>query len=79
MLAFCEITSEVRGILLGSIVIIFVGIIDDIVQLKARYKLMGQIFAAVIPIIYGVRIDILTNFNFFSENQYLSLVTLPYP
>jgi UDP-GlcNAc:undecaprenyl-phosphate GlcNAc-1-phosphate transferase len=73
MLAFCEITSEVRGILLGSIVIIFVGIIDDIVQLKARYKLMGQIFAAVIPIIYGVRIDILTNFNFFSENQYLSL------
>lgn len=79
MLAFCEITSEIRGILLGSIVIIFVGIIDDIVQLKARYKLFGQVFAAIIPVIYGVRIDILTNLNFFSNDPYsLGFLAIPF-
>ncbi len=61
MLAFCDITREIRGILLGCIIIVMLGVVDDIVQLKARYKLAGQIIAAILPIFYGVRIDMFSN------------------
>ena len=61
MLAFCDITTELRGIMLGCIVIVVLGVIDDIVQLKAKIKLIGQVIAAIIPLFYGVRIEMFSN------------------
>ncbi len=79
VLLFVDIDYEMRGILLGSVVIVFVGVIDDIVQLPAVIKLIGQILAAFIPVLHGVRMDIITNFNVFSDKPYISLGILSIP
>ncbi|MDQ0254505.1 UDP-GlcNAc:undecaprenyl-phosphate GlcNAc-1-phosphate transferase [Evansella vedderi] len=41
------------SILIGSFVIVLVGVLDDIYNLSAKMKLAGQITAALIVIIYG--------------------------
>jgi UDP-GlcNAc:undecaprenyl-phosphate GlcNAc-1-phosphate transferase len=46
-----------RYILLGSLVIVITGIIDDIYTLSPIYKLIGQIIAAVIPLSAGITIS----------------------
>lgn len=44
-------------ILLGSFVIILTGIVDDIIELSAKWKLAGQILAAGIVIAGGVQVE----------------------
>ena len=44
-LLFADITQEVRGILIGSIIIVITGVIDDIVSLRAWTKFLIQILA----------------------------------
>ena len=56
-----ELTTDVIGILLGGCVIAAVGIADDMFQLAARVKLAGQIAAALVPVLFGVRIEWLNN------------------
>ena len=41
------------GILLGSVIIILTGILDDIYELSARVKLVSQIIAALIVVLVG--------------------------
>lgn len=50
---FGPATSQMLSIIIASIVIILFGIIDDINPLKARYKLIGQVIAAIIVVLYG--------------------------
>lgn len=64
---------ELQGILLGAVVIVVLGVIDDSVSLPAIVKLFVQIVAALIVVLHGVRIDVLSNVNVFSNNAYLSL------
>lgn len=45
------------SILLGSLIIVITGIIDDIYTLPPVYKLVGQMAAAVIPISSGITIS----------------------
>jgi UDP-GlcNAc:undecaprenyl-phosphate GlcNAc-1-phosphate transferase len=47
--------GETRSILLGAAAIAVVGVIDDVRGLPALPKLLGQIAAATIPVIGGVR------------------------
>jgi UDP-GlcNAc:undecaprenyl-phosphate GlcNAc-1-phosphate transferase len=56
-----ELTTDVIGILLGGAVIAVVGMTDDMIQLTAKVKLAGQIVAALIPVLFGVRIEWLNN------------------
>jgi UDP-GlcNAc:undecaprenyl-phosphate GlcNAc-1-phosphate transferase len=49
-----------RGILGGAVVITIVGAIDDIFDLPAWAKLIGQIVAAIIPVAAGVTIETVT-------------------
>ena len=56
-----ELTREVRGILLGSVVIVIMGILDDRYNLKPLIKLAVQIFAAVIAILHGVVWDYISS------------------
>ena len=44
------------GFLIGGVVIFAMGLIDDIFNLKARYKFLFQLFAAIIVYIFGVRL-----------------------
>jgi UDP-GlcNAc:undecaprenyl-phosphate GlcNAc-1-phosphate transferase len=57
-LLFIETTSRTHdrfvGILLGAILITLVGAVDDRFDLHPAVKLLGQIAAAVIPVVYGV-------------------------
>ncbi|HIU64607.1 MAG TPA: undecaprenyl/decaprenyl-phosphate alpha-N-acetylglucosaminyl 1-phosphate transferase [Candidatus Avacidaminococcus intestinavium] len=55
------ITNDVLGILLGSLAIVVVGILDDKYQLPAKVKLLGQIGAACILVLFDIRIEWLNN------------------
>ncbi len=68
-----QIDVQARGILLGSVIIIALGVIDDIMPLNALLKFGVQILAALIPVLAGVRIEFLSNPNIFSDAMYFSL------
>jgi UDP-GlcNAc:undecaprenyl-phosphate GlcNAc-1-phosphate transferase len=50
-----------KGVILGGTVILIVGLIDDVKELPAMWKLMAQILAAGILMLYGVRLSFLPN------------------
>jgi UDP-GlcNAc:undecaprenyl-phosphate GlcNAc-1-phosphate transferase len=52
--------SQSRWILIGAVAIAAVGVLDDIYDLPALPKLVGQIGAALIPVLAGVRVENLT-------------------
>lgn len=56
-----RMSSEMVGILLGATLLVLVGIADDVYQLEAKVKLLGQIIAAFIPVMFGVKIAWITN------------------
>ncbi len=49
ILLFVEITAEMRSILLGAVIIVVLGVVDDIMALPALLKFVVQIVAALIP------------------------------
>ncbi|WP_182199835.1 glycosyltransferase family 4 protein [Paraliobacillus salinarum] len=52
--------SEVWPILAGGLIIAIVGFLDDMIQLSAKLKLLGQILAAAITVIGGLQIEFIT-------------------
>ena len=50
---FGEINTQMISILIGGFILILTGIFDDIKPIKARYKLIAQIAAALLVVIYG--------------------------
>ncbi|HBR07613.1 MAG TPA: undecaprenyl-phosphate alpha-N-acetylglucosaminyl 1-phosphate transferase [Clostridiales bacterium] len=76
---FADITRQIRGILLGSVVIVACGAIDDVTPLKAWIKLIIQIFAAVIAVLHGVVIMVLRSPATFGDDQALILGVLSIP
>jgi len=52
--------GESRAILIGGLTIAAVGVLDDIYDLPALPKLVGQVAAALIPVLAGVRVENLT-------------------
>ena len=59
---------------IGAGIIAAMGVVDDIKALDAKPKFLIQILAACIVVIGGnLKIDVLTNPNFLSENPYWSL------
>jgi len=55
------IERPLKGVIIASLVILVVGIWDDIKKLKALPQFLTQIIAAFIIILAGVRIDYITN------------------
>jgi UDP-GlcNAc:undecaprenyl-phosphate/decaprenyl-phosphate GlcNAc-1-phosphate transferase len=49
------------GILIGGGMILVLGIIDDVLHLGPRIKLVGQIMVALLVCLFGVSIDFVTN------------------
>jgi UDP-GlcNAc:undecaprenyl-phosphate GlcNAc-1-phosphate transferase len=49
--------SESQAILIGAVGIAFVGLLDDVFDLPAALKLLGQTAAVVIPVSAGVTVD----------------------
>lgn len=50
---FGEPNTTMNAVLIGSIVIILTGLVDDVKPLRPRYKLIGQVVAALIIVFYG--------------------------
>jgi UDP-GlcNAc:undecaprenyl-phosphate GlcNAc-1-phosphate transferase len=69
-LAFLDLSSETRGVLLGAAVATVVGAIDDFRGLTPPVKLAGQICASAIPVAFGVWVD---HFTF----PFLGVVDVP--
>jgi UDP-GlcNAc:undecaprenyl-phosphate GlcNAc-1-phosphate transferase len=55
-----DVAHQTRAIALGALVISLVGTADDIWDLPAPVKFLGQIGAAVIPVLAGVRVETFT-------------------
>ena len=79
VLIFLPLTPELRGMLLGSVVIVILGILDDIFALPALPKFFVQIGAALIAVLAGNRIDFLSNPNIFSQDLFWELGLLAVP
>ncbi|MCI9170586.1 MAG: undecaprenyl/decaprenyl-phosphate alpha-N-acetylglucosaminyl 1-phosphate transferase [Lawsonibacter sp.] len=79
VLIFQPLTAELRGMLLGAVVIVILGILDDIFVLPALPKFFVQIGAALIAVLHGNRIDFLSNPNVFSKNPFWELGWLAIP
>lgn len=73
------IDTGLRGLLIGSFIIVGIGVIDDIWQIKARYKLIFQIIAATVVALHGVKIQIFTNPNIWSPVEYINLGVFSIP
>lgn len=65
----------IQGILLGGTFIVFVGILDDIYDLPAKIKLVGQIIASIILVAFGLKVEWLT--NPFGGMIYLGKLSIP--
>ncbi len=76
---FVDINRQVQGILLGAVIVVIVGVIDDIMPLRAIIKFGVQILAALIAVYHGVVIEIFSNPNVFSADEYLVLGALAIP
>lgn len=79
VLVFVPLDAEKQGMLLGSVIIVVLGVLDDKYALPAKPKFLVQIVAALIAVMAGNRIEVLSNPNIFSSNQWWELGWLSYP
>ena len=79
VLLFADITRQVQGILIGAVIIVATGAVDDVVSLRYYVKLAAQLLAAAVAVAHGVVIEILMNPNIFSPNESLLLGVLGIP
>lgn len=78
-LIFVPMERQWRGMLLGAVVIVVLGIFDDIYALRAKFKLVIQIAAALAAVLSGNLITYVLNPNIFSSEPYWALGWLAYP
>ena len=78
VLFFVPLGTEFRSILIGALILVVLGIIDDIMALKPKTKFAGQIIAALIPALSGVSIHGIV--NPFVPGQYstLGIFSIPF-
>ncbi|MDR2356472.1 MAG: undecaprenyl/decaprenyl-phosphate alpha-N-acetylglucosaminyl 1-phosphate transferase [Oscillospiraceae bacterium] len=70
---FADVTRRIQGVLLGSVIVVVIGAIDDILDLKPWVKFLAQTFAALVAVYHGVVIDVLSNPIVVSSVDYINL------
>jgi len=70
---------QLQGILMGAVVIVVLGVVDDTTPLPAMFKFVVQIVAALIPVFHGVVIQAISNPNLLSSSAYWILGKLSIP
>ncbi|KNZ70073.1 glycosyl transferase family protein [Thermincola ferriacetica] len=61
MLVTQEISKITLGLVIGSALIVALGIMDDIFDISPRLKLLGQIVAALVLVLFGIEVTFVTN------------------
>ena len=79
VLLFLDLDTQLRGMLLGAIIIVVLGIFDDIYSLPAMFKFVVQIVAALVAVLSGNVIEAVSNPNVFSSDLYWELGWLSIP
>ena len=72
-LVFVPMSQSLKGMLLGGVIIVILGMLDDVYALPALPKLIVQIGAALVAVLHGNVIQVLSNPNVFSSNPYWTL------
>ena len=70
ILIFVPIDHQLQGILLGAVIIVVLGVVDDISPLRASFKFLVQIAAALVAVYHGVVVNVLSNPNVLSTDPY---------
>lgn len=79
-LALNKLTVQNVTILIGSAIIVVLGIFDDRNALGPKFKFCIQLIAAAIPVIFGnLRIELITNPNLLSDHLYLQFGAMSIP
>lgn len=79
VLLLVPLDAAKQGMLLGAVIIVVLGIFDDIYALSAKLKFVVQIGAALVAVLAGNRIEVLSNPNIFSANPVWQLGVLSFP
>ena len=79
VLIFLPLDDQLRGMLLGAVIIVILGIFDDIYALPAKPKFLVQIMAALFAVTAGNKVEFLSNPNIFSIEPYWELGWLSIP
>ena len=74
-----EMTGQIRGMLIGALMIVVLGVLDDKFALPALPKFLVQIAAALVAVYYGNVIQFVSNPNVFSVEPYWDLGVLAIP
>jgi UDP-GlcNAc:undecaprenyl-phosphate GlcNAc-1-phosphate transferase len=53
VLIFADLTRQVQSILIGTVIVVVTGAIDDVVDLKAWIKALAQLLAALVVVVWG--------------------------
>ncbi|MFB6345008.1 MAG: glycosyltransferase family 4 protein [bacterium] len=66
-----QVGTQVRGVFLGSLLILLMGLLDDAYHLSAFVKFLVQVGAALILLLYGVSVTL-----FIGPNIFTGLITI---
>lgn len=73
-LVFCELTPELISVYLGGLIIVAVGVIDDVFRINAWVKLAAQIAVAFVAVSQGV---VLEYVNLFGNYVHFGVLSIP--
>lgn len=78
---FLQINGSIKGMLIGAVIIVVLGCVDDVVRLPAWIKFIVQIGAALVPVLMSeeLRITALSNPLGFWGDPYINLGALSIP
>ena len=79
MLLFVPLGPDKQGMLAGAVIIVILGVLDDKYSLPAMPKFLVQVAAALVAVMAGNRIEVLSNPNIFSDNPVWELGWLSFP
>ncbi len=79
LMFFAKIDTQLRGILLGSLIIVALGIVDDVKQLGAKIKFITQVLVACIVVYHGVVIEVISVPTIFEPTGVLPLEVFSIP
>jgi len=79
ILCFSMVERELKGILIGALIIVALGIVDDVKQLGSKIKFLTQIVVAVIVVMHGVAIRYVSVPSFVVEGGILPLGSFSVP